>query len=189
MISLAQYQLEPELRDRFAKQVRSEAARVRENVRRAEIGQPLCSVAFLYTYEDEAVVSYAYALTESHRQLCMKTRGEHGIVWRPADWDCDLEGPGSLNASSDIYREAAALADVLRDRGLDDPARPFLEDVCRRLIGEAWDDTAMVTDDFAVWCADHELDERSIATFRELAPSAAVRAYRDRGWLSLDLLR
>ena len=171
---------DPALLERFDRQIEDETERLKDYVRQA-VHEPICSLAFLYVDEDEAAFSYAYAWTERARGAVLARSAEDvSRVWQPADWDIDLD---LGEPEPETARGAAELAAALRAGLGEQPAKPFLLDLCAHLNRIDWTGVAQVTTDFVAWSNDHELYSLTPKTFRAIATEDAANAYEQRGWL------
>lgn len=111
------------------------------------------------------------------RAAAFERRGKQAL-WMPANRDHETFVDEPTEAT---YAEAEQLARALTLAGCDD-SKCELEYRLSRVDRHGGMD---VTDDFACWATEHELDDEAsvVDTFRLTAPAAAVRAHAHRGWL------
>lgn len=86
-----------------------------------------------------------------------------GLDWVDVDWDDDLDWL--------LLREASL-------NGPEDPYTTVLDEVCRVLAGHDWDGLIAPTEDFVVYCAEHDEDiTPKIRAMRAANPPARLAAW------------
>jgi hypothetical protein len=144
----------------------------------------VCTLALVYVDQhDVALAGDLCALTEPYRASLLERPDDQGLwqLWSPcySDWD---------HAFRDLWSEARTEAGErvgaeLIAAGCADPTGAFNCELAYRLSRHDWSSTMTVTDDFACFAVEHEVNEDMFDTFRATAPAAAVAAYQQRNWL------
>lgn len=171
--------------ERLERRLQTEERRLRTALREQTFAGPVCAVAFIYVHQPPAlpIVTYAYALTRAALDEAFERHGDEQalwILWSPADWeDVTLRGW----PPDDGIAEAELLAKQLKRARCQDPEGAFICELAYRLSRADWSDVMAVTDDFASWATEHEIDEDALETFRATVRPDVVRTYAARGWL------
>lgn len=161
----------------------AEIARVQAGISRLVLDSPLVSIAFLFVNaEDVPIFDASYAWTESSRNVAFAEGDGVGIarLWSPPSWDIE-QFPDPPDGA--LYHRAAALVEQVPDSKRQFTRPIVLRELAWRLSRADWGDIAVTSPDFAAWAHEYDSGDAESDSFRLTAPTHAVRAYEERGWI------